>query len=84
MVSLKKRRAGQPTQVVALADKAMHRLNRRFVRLLARGKAKPKVAVAIARELTGSIWAAMRLAPPKSLFHPSFHLQPSLEVEVDG
>ena len=61
VLSLKKRRAGQPSQVVALADKAMHRLNRRFVRLLARGKAKPKVAVAIARELTGFVWAAMRL-----------------------
>jgi len=61
VLSLKKRRAGQPAQVVALADKAMVRLNRRFNRLLEKGKPKPLVAVAIARELTGFVWAAMRL-----------------------
>ena len=61
VVSLKKRRAGQAAQVVALADKAMVRLNRRFNRLLEKGKPKPLVAVAIARELTGFVWAAMRL-----------------------
>ena len=38
----------------------MKRLHRRFNRLLERGKPRPKVAVAIARELTGFIWAAMR------------------------
>jgi transposase len=61
VVILKKRRAGQPPQVVALADKAMRRLNRRFNRLLERGMPRQKVAVAIARELTGFVWAAMRL-----------------------
>lgn len=58
--SLKQRRQGQPARVVALADKAMHRLHRRFNRLLAKGKPRPKVAVAVARELTGFIWAALR------------------------
>ena len=29
--------------------------------MLERGKARPKVVVAIARELTGFVWAAMRL-----------------------
>ena len=33
-------------------------------RLVARGKAKPKVATAIARELTGFIWAIAREVPP--------------------
>jgi transposase len=61
VVSLKKRREGAPAEVIALADKAMTRLNRRFNRLLERGKARPKVVVAIARELTGFVWAAMRL-----------------------
>jgi transposase len=60
-LSLRKRREGQPTVVVALADKAMHRLHRRFARFLERGKARPKAVVAVARELTGFIWAAMRL-----------------------
>ena len=57
--SLKRRRQGQPAQVIALADKAMHRLNRRFNRMLAKGKPRPKVVVAIARELAGFIWAAL-------------------------
>jgi len=61
VTSLKKRRDGQSPEVIALADKAMTRLNRRFNRLLQRGKARPKVVVAIARELTGFVWAAMRL-----------------------
>jgi hypothetical protein len=45
---------------VAIADKAMIRLHRRFHRLLEKGKPRPKVAVAIARELTGFVWAALR------------------------
>ena len=61
VASLKRRRQGQSAQVVALADKAMQRLHRRFNRLLAKGKPRPKVAVAIARELAGFIWAAMRM-----------------------
>ena len=61
VVSLRKRRVGQGSEVIALADRAMHRLHRRFVRLTERGKARPKVVVAIARELTGFVWAAMRL-----------------------
>jgi transposase len=60
VASLKKRREGVPTEVIALADKAMIRLHRRFNRFLERGKARPKVVVAIARELTGFVWAAMR------------------------
>ena len=61
VLSLRRRRQGQPPHVIALADKAMHRLNRRFNRLLVHGKPRPKVAVAIARELAGFVWAAMRL-----------------------
>jgi transposase len=61
VISLKKRREGAAPEVIALADKAMTRLNRRFNRLLERGKARQKVAVAIARELTGFVWAAMRV-----------------------
>jgi len=57
---LAKRRAGQPKRVIAIADRAMHRLHRRFNRMLERGKARPKVVVAVARELTGFIWAALR------------------------
>ena len=59
-LSLRKRREGQPARIVAIADRAMLRLHRRFNRMLERGKPRPKVVVAVARELTGFIWAAMR------------------------
>ena len=43
--------------VCDMAWKAHLRLTSRFRKRVARGKAKPKVATAIARELTGFIWA---------------------------
>jgi transposase len=58
--TLTQRRQGQPARVIAIADRAMHRLHRRFNHMLVRGKSRPKVAVAIARELTGFVWAALR------------------------
>jgi transposase len=56
---LKRRREGQPAEVIALADKAMYRLNRRFHRMLAKGKPAGKTVVAVARELAGFVWAAL-------------------------
>jgi transposase len=50
--------------VCDIAWKAQLRLTARFKRLVARGKAKPKVATAIARELTGFIWAIAREVSP--------------------
>lgn len=59
--TLRKRRLGQPRQVIALADKAQRRLHQRYWRLLMLGRKPPcKVAVAVARELAGFIWAALR------------------------
>ena len=60
--ALKARRTGQPARVIAIADKAQQRLCRRFRRMLAEHKPAPKVAVAVARELAGFIWAALQ--PP--------------------
>lgn len=57
---LRKRRHGQPARVVALADKAQHRLHRRHARLLLRGKPQCKVVVALARELAGFVWATLQ------------------------
>ncbi len=57
--ALARRRQGQPPEVIGLADKAMTRLHRRFHRMLAKGKPRPKVVAAIARELVGFIWAAL-------------------------
>jgi transposase len=60
LASVAKRRQGQPASVIAIADKAMTRLHRRYHRLTERGKPPSKAVVAVARELTGFIWAALR------------------------
>jgi transposase len=57
--ALQRRREGQPARVIAIADKAQHRLCRRFRRLTAEHKPAPKAAVAVARELTGFLWATL-------------------------
>lgn len=56
-VALRRRRAGQPASVIAIADKAQQRLSRRFRRLTDRQVPAQKVVVAVARELVGFIWA---------------------------
>jgi transposase len=61
--ALRRRRAGQPPRVIAIADKAHQRLTYRFRTLRATEKSAPKVAVAIARELTGFLWAALQPSP---------------------
>lgn len=62
--ALTRRREGQPPRVIAIADKAQARLCRRFRRLTAEHKPGPKVAVAIARELAGFLWAALQVPQP--------------------
>jgi transposase len=59
-IGLRKRREGQPERVLAVAEKAERRLNGRYLRLKARGKHVNKVVIAIARELVGFLWAALR------------------------
>jgi transposase len=61
-IALARRRTGQPGRVIAIADKAQQRLCRRFRKLAAEHKPPPKIAVAIARELAGFLWAALQ--PP--------------------
>jgi transposase len=58
--ALAARRAGQPPPVIAIADRAQHRLCRRFRHLTVKDKPAGKVVVAVARELTGFIWAVLR------------------------
>jgi transposase len=61
VTAMEKRRKGQPAAVIAIADRAQQRLNRRFHRMvMAQGKPSPKAVVAVARELAGFIWAAMQ------------------------
>ena len=57
---LRQRRAGQPTSTVAIADRAQQRLHKRYRRLSERGKPQGKVVTAVARELVGFLWAALR------------------------
>lgn len=60
---LKARQAGQPALVVAHSWKAQQRLHKRYEHLSYRKQ--PKIAaVAVARELAGFLWAAMRSLEP--------------------
>lgn len=54
---LRERRNGCPAAVVAIAQKAQVRLSRKYSRMVSRGKCPQKAAVAVARELTGFVWA---------------------------
>jgi transposase len=57
--TLRARQRGAPPTVIAHAWTAQHRLHRRYARLAARGKPKQHVVTAVARELTGFVWAAL-------------------------
>jgi transposase len=59
---LQKRREGQPARVLAIADRAQERLCGRYRRMTLRGTTSPKVVVAMARELTGYLWAVLHPA----------------------
>lgn len=59
---LRRRRQGQPVDIVAIAVKAQHRLMKKYHRLSFR-KHQNKVVVAVARELCGFVWAIMKAAP---------------------
>ena len=58
-VGLRRRRRGQPSTIIAIADRAQHRLCRRFRHLTERSKPFNKAVVAVARELIGFVWAAL-------------------------
>lgn len=55
-----RRRKGQPAERLSIAERCDRRLHQRFVRLTSRGKRSTVAAVAVARELTGFIWAIGR------------------------
>jgi transposase len=59
---LKRRRQGQPPNVVAIAIKAQHRLYKKFWRLDHR-KHRHVAITAVARELCGFVWAILNAAP---------------------
>jgi transposase len=53
------RRIGQSTEIVAYADKAMRRLQKKFGKLIYKGKSGNCAVVAVSRELAGFIWGVM-------------------------
>jgi len=57
--TLRARQRGAPADVIARPWTAQQRLHRRSAPLAARGKPKQHVVTAIARELTGFVWAAL-------------------------
>ena len=57
--ALRQRQRGASEAVIARAWRAQHRLHRRYRRLAARGKPKQHIVTAVARELTGFVWAAL-------------------------
>lgn len=59
---LRRRRHGQPPEVVAIAIKAQHRLYKKFWRLDHR-KHRHVAITAVARELCGFVWAVLNAAP---------------------
>ncbi len=59
---IRRRRAGQPTARVDIAERCEKRLHRRFIRLVSRGKRSTVAAVAVARELAGFVWALGQIA----------------------
>src|SRR6266699_3680227 len=57
--ALRQRQRGAPETVIAHAWTAQQRLHRRYQRFAARGKPKQHIVTAVARELTGFVWAAL-------------------------
>jgi transposase len=88
---LSKRQEHQPRGIKELSWKAQVRLHRRFWLLMQRGICRQKAVVAVARELSGFIWAILREVPlPKPILsrgtamNSSTHSQskkPDLDLE---
>ncbi len=57
--AVRRRQIDAPPDVVARAWTAQQRLHRKYARLAARGKPKQHIVTAVARELTGFVWAAL-------------------------
>lgn len=55
---LQARREGVPAEIVAIADKALRRLQRKAYTMKQRELSPKKIVIALARELAGFLWAA--------------------------
>jgi transposase len=65
-VGLRQRRRGQQAWAIEIADRAQHRLHKRYWALLLRGMPSAKVTTAVAREFVGFVWEAMTEARRRS------------------
>ena len=54
---LEQRRMGCPLNVIDTADRALHRLHKKYIRLVLKGKHVNTAVTAVARELAGFNWA---------------------------
>jgi transposase len=54
--ALRARQKGLPPEICEIAWKAQHRLHKRYMSLLMKGKNKQEAVVAVGRELLGFIW----------------------------
>ncbi len=69
---LQKRQEGLPKAITDIAWKAQRRLHHRYTHLTRVGKKKAQVAVtAVARELSGFVWAIARQTAPRETQRPS-------------
>ena len=59
---LRRRQAHQPGDVCAVAWRAQQRLHRRYRHLVGHGKRSAVAVIAVVRELTGFVWAALTLS----------------------
>jgi hypothetical protein len=59
-------RRGQPAWAIAIAERAHHRLHKRYWALLLRGLPAAKVTTVVARELVSFVWEAMTEARHQS------------------
>jgi len=59
--AIRKRRNGQPPEIIETARKAELRLYKKFTRMVMRGKKTTVAATAVARELAGFVWAIGRI-----------------------
>jgi transposase len=54
---LEQRRQASPSNAIDAADRALHRLHKKYIRLVLSGKHVNTAVTAVARELAGFIWA---------------------------
>jgi transposase len=55
---LEERRQHSPQSAIDMADRALHRLHKKYIRLVLNGKHKNVAVTSVARELAGFIWAS--------------------------